>query len=76
MQHLARPSHAPTTVEATTFPSTFNTHSLRTHLYDMANSGLAMTALLQDAFRRFYGDGWEEAYKQPKTSFYEKSGRS
>ena len=24
-----------------------------------------MTALLQDAFRRFYGDGWEEAYKEP-----------
>ena len=43
----------------------FHTHSLHTHLYDMANSGLAITALLQDAFWRFYGDGWEEAYKEP-----------
>ena len=31
----------------------------------MADTGIAITSLLQDAFRRFYGDGWEEAYKQP-----------
>ena len=31
----------------------------------MSKLGLATTALLQDAFRRFYGDGWEEAYKDP-----------
>ena len=31
----------------------------------MTDAGLATTALLQDAFRRFYGEGWEEAYRQP-----------
>ena len=31
----------------------------------MSQMGLATTALLQDAFKKFYGDGWEEAYKDP-----------
>ena len=31
----------------------------------MADTGLAITSLLQEAFRRFYGEGWEEAYRQP-----------
>ena len=31
----------------------------------MSKLGLATTALLQDAFKKFYGDGWEEPYKDP-----------
>ena len=31
----------------------------------MSRMGLATTALLQHAFQKFYGDGWEEAYKDP-----------
>ena len=65
MQRHAQPSLNPTNVAATTFDFTLRDQSLRTTLYAMADTGLAITSLLQDAFRRFYGDGWEEAYRQP-----------
>ena len=64
-QQPAQPSLIATNVAATTFHSTLRDQSLRTTLYAMADTGLAITSLLQDAFRRFYGDGWEEAYRQP-----------
>ena len=44
---------------------TLHTHSLQAKLDEMADPGIAITSLLQDAFRRFYGEGWEEAYRQP-----------
>ena len=31
----------------------------------MSNLGLATTALLQDAFKKFYGEGWQRAYQDP-----------
>ena len=31
----------------------------------MSKLGLATTALLQDAFKKFYGDRWEEPYQDP-----------
>ena len=64
-QHYTWPSLTETTVAATPAELTLHAHSLRTTLYTMAYTGIATTSLLQDAFRRFYGDGWEEAYKQP-----------
>ena len=57
-----QPPHRPVSVQP---PLKQHTHSLRTHLYRMSKLGLATTALLQDAFKKFYGDGWEEAYKDP-----------
>ena len=31
----------------------------------MSHLGLATTALLQDSFKKFYGEGWQEAYSDP-----------